>query len=720
MTSPAPPSPQDALSALATAWRSLASYPPGHPTRTQGLEGAHRRLLAFMAQSGPLNLGVEKEGLVYGQLKLRAPNVAGLAKALHRRGAALIHFEEAVRPGELEALLGRLGDNRESGQPLADELRADGVTGISVTSVDFDKLALAGLDPDREPRDLWDAILRALLTGKQLAPDGLEASEAESYSGAAIARLFQGAGGEAGGSGGADPELLARAVGAHLERTHGAARDLAVHQVAELLRALPQAVREKVLSAALKTLASEDDAGAGLQAMLEALSPDEMLTALRRLSAAGGRLSLHALRIVQTLAAAAGHARAERTPLGRLDTDALATQLSMVFKDEDIDRYNPEDHQALVEQAAAVDLASFAYLPEETFPLDGRGDSITEIALEQRLLDTLLDLVARDGGSNAPYDRLQALFGASLAAGRLDEAIALVEACHGLGSDASLSEATRAAVHDFLVRLASSQHVMGMVGGMAQSRKGTAEKLSQLIQSLGQAAARSLLGALTEEKDQSRRRRLFDLLVSLGPAIVPEARQLLSDSRWFVVRNMLVLLRAVDDRSSLPQVRRAAQDADLRVRLEAIKTLIAFDPEPPLDLLDKAIRDPDPKLAEVAVALTGQYGIAEAREPLLSVLLRWDPFGTRRSLRLKTLRALADIADPEVLPRLSRFFRDWRIPLVSLEERRTAYRLLDAYPPEAREPWVELGSRSRDAQIRDTCRRLAPRPAPPTPREEAS
>lgn len=115
MTSPAPLGPQDALAALATAWRSLASYPPGHPTRTRGLEAAHRRLLAFMAGSGPLNLGVEKEGLVYGQLRLRAPNVAGLARALHRRGAALIHFEEGVRPGELEALLGRLGDNREGG-----------------------------------------------------------------------------------------------------------------------------------------------------------------------------------------------------------------------------------------------------------------------------------------------------------------------------------------------------------------------------------------------------------------------------------------------------------------------------------------------------------------------------------------------------------------------------------------------------------------------------
>jgi hypothetical protein len=390
----------------------------------------------------------------------------------------------------------------------------------------------------------------------------------------------------------------------------------------------------------------------------------------------------------------------------------------MIFKEEDIDRYNPEDHQALVEQAAAVDLAGFAYLPDEPLPLEGRGDTITDLALSNRLVETLLDFVAGPGDREPAFDRLQALFGACLADGRLDEAIALVEAFHALVADPALPDGAREATREFLVRLAESQQVMGMVAGMGQSRSGTAEELGRLVQSLGQAAARSLLGALANEKDQSRRRRLFDLLVSLGPVMVPEAKRLLADSRWYVVRNMLVLLRAVDDRSSLPEVRRAAKDADLRVRLEAIKTLLAFDPEPPLDLLEKAILDPDPKLAEVAVALTGQYGIAEAREPLLGVLLRWDPFGTRRSLRIKALRALADIGDPSVLPRLSRFFRDWRLPLVALEERRAAYKALESFPAAARAAWLEQGLRSRDPKIRETCRQLqqaqlSPEPAPP-------
>jgi hypothetical protein len=76
-------------------------------------------------------------------------------------------------------------------------------------------------------------------------------------------------------------------------------------------------------------------------------------------------------------------------------------------------------------------------------------------------------------------------------------------------------------------------------------------------------------------------------------------------------------------------------------------------------------------------------------------------------MRLKALRALADLGDPAVLPRLGRFFREWSFPLVAIEERRSAYRYLSSYDPGARAPWVARGEKSRDAVIRDICRGLA-------------
>jgi hypothetical protein len=59
-----------------------------------------------------------------------------------------------------------------------------------------------------------------------------------------------------------------------------------------------------------------------------------------------------------------------------------------------------------------------------------------------------------------------------------------------------------------------------------------------------------------------------------------------------------------------------------------------------------------------------------------------------------------------VLPRLDRFFRERPFPVVALEERRAAYRLLGSYEQGARAPYVARGEKSRDNLIRDICRAL--------------
>ena len=106
------------------------------------------------------------------------------------------------------------------------------------------------------------------------------------------------------------------------------------------------------------------------------------------------------------------------------------------------------------------------------------------------------------------------------------------------------------------------------------------------------------------------------------------------------------------------------------------------------------------------MALAGSYGIKEAVDPLLEIVEGLDLFGRRRSLRVKALKALGELGDPAALPRLRRYFRRAPFALVSLEERRAAYRSLPMYPPDARQPLVERGLRSRDPEIRRVCEGL--------------
>jgi hypothetical protein len=204
--------------------------------------------------------------------------------------------------------------------------------------------------------------------------------------------------------------------------------------------------------------------------------------------------------------------------------------------------------------------------------------------------------------------------------------------------------------------------------------------------------------------------RLLDVLSRLGPAVARDAEAMLSDPRWYVVRNMLLLLRRVGDSRSLPAVRRCVEHPDLRVRLEAIHTLFAFDRDVPHELLRRALHDPDLRQAEAAMELAGKYGIVEAVEPIVAYLQAWDLFGKRRAVRLKAIRALAAIGNPSALAGLGRFHRRFPLFTPAVEERRELYRTLPAYPEESYQDWIESGRRSRDAEIRRLCAGMGPGP----------
>jgi hypothetical protein len=519
----------------------------------------------------------------------------------------------------------------------------------------------------------------------------------------------QPSGAEAGGRGHgarlgiAAAHTLAAAVAARLASADGPGRETLAPQIVQLLRALPGEVREPVLAAALRVLATDEGSSAHLASLAAALPPADVLRGLRRLAQEQGQLSSHALRMAQALAEA--HEDLPPGP-GLPEPPADFAAMAALFREEDVDRYNPEDHRALLAQKPTVDLSAIAVelaADPDAFGPDTEGDD----AIERRVVTTLLDMTAVSPDVVRPLvlARLREIFVRALQASRFAQAIAMIRAIRELAADPSQAE-RRQPLDEFVEQLADARTLAALVAASRQPGGPPFVQVQSLVLALGASAAHGLLEALAAEPDRVRRLRLIELAASLGPAIVPETRRLLADPRWYVVRNMVLLLRRVHDKTAMSEILRCADHSDLRVRLEAIRALFAFDTKVPRDLLARSIHHPDPRLAEAAVLLSGQHGITQATDLLVEILLRWDFLGRRRSLRLKALRALADLADPAVLPRLDRFFRERPFPLVALEERRAAYRLLGSYDQAARAPYVARGEKSRDSLIRDICRAL--------------
>ncbi len=770
-TSSPPPTLLEVVSSLVTAWRNLAAYPSGHPARTSALATAQARLGALLAASSPLVLGISRDGLTSGNKKLEFAHVRAFARALYRRNGALLRFDEGVEPRELEGLLALLGDAAGPRERsfLGDELRGAGITHISVSAIDYSALVTtAEVEKSGAGETLWDDLVQVLLAELPMGAEGGTPVSRERYSAESIASLFRGgpgtgspgaggpgAGGPgiggpgAGGPGGGGPggggpsggpgrgqvglsgpsgdaghplagrlgvsaaHTLAGAVAAHLASADPAEREALVPQIIQLLRALPTEVREPVLAAALRVLASEEESNAHLARLAAALPAADVLRGLRRLAREQGQLSSHALRMAQALAEA--HEGLPPTP-ALPEPPADFAEMAALFREEDVDRYNPEDHRALLAQKATVDLAAISV--ELAADPDAFGpDTESDDGIERRVVTTLIDMIAVSPAVVQPlvFVRLRDIFTRALQANRFAQAIGIIRAVRELAADPGQAE-RQPVLAEFLERLGDAEILAALVAASRQPGGPPFVQVQTLVLALGASAAHGLLEALAAEPDRARRLRLIELAASLGPAIVPETRRLLADPRWYVVRNMVLLLRRVQDRSAMSEILRYADHPDLRVRLEAIRALFAFDSKVPRDLLARTIHHPDPRLAEAAVLLTGQHGITQATDLLVEILLRWDFLGRKRSLRLKALRALADLGDSTVLSRLDRFFRERPFPLVALEERRSAYRLLGSYEVTARAPYMARGEKSRDPLIRDICRGLAKASAMPDAR----
>jgi uncharacterized protein YbaA (DUF1428 family)/HEAT repeat protein len=484
----------------------------------------------------------------------------------------------------------------------------------------------------------------------------------------------------------------------------GAGRALAARQTAQLIMRLPEPLRESLMRAALRVVATDSDGEDALEAFTSSMSSHPVLRVLRQLGAEGVPLSRHAQRLVELLASTRPNAVEEEAPTVR-DLDTLRAELLTLFRDEDIDRYNPEDHLALLARSM---LAWPTRTPVELGTLESLGErvaTLTEDAVSRQLAETLFDLLGRyqDEKAEPVLGRLKQLVQGALARGSLDEAAFAIEGMTRLAADETVPASTRDALRGQLEQLASAETLSVLAASLGATPGPSAV---QLVRLLGPSAIRSLLQVLVQEKVRVRRRRILDLLSALGADVVPEATRWLMDPNWYVVRNIIALLRTVGDRSSLPTVRRLTGHADLRVRLEALRSLLELDPATGHDYLVSAIADPDPRAATAAVELAGQRGGPTVVEPLLDVLQPWDLRGRRRAVRLAALRALGRVGRPEALPRLARYFRERWVPFGSRVERRAAYESLQGYPPDVRAWLVMRGLRSRDPEIRAVCERL--------------
>jgi hypothetical protein len=221
-----------------------------------------------------------------------------------------------------------------------------------------------------------------------------------------------------------------------------------------------------------------------------------------------------------------------------------------------------------------------------------------------------------------------------------------------------------------------------------------------------------LLDALSIENDPSVRKFFLYVLSTFGIDIIPEVERRLNDKRWYVVRNMIYLIRECSGKRYrmhyLPKIRKLARDINKKICTEAVKTLLEFGTRDAPSYVKHYLRGKNYEMRQQAVMLSGAYKIRDAVPYLIELLEKKDPFGTESYDKILVVRALSEIGDKRAIKPLMRLYNSKALLYRgTLEELKVEiFRTIQNYPYDAVKPLLELGMNSKNEEIRSISKNL--------------
>ena len=538
----------DFLIELSIALPKNAIYPSGHPLLAGAVDALVLRLVRLLQDRTTLSLGVARQQLVIEGVVTAASNslLRELAQRLHRHHLGAVKFLRGVGRDEVADLLRTVAADAERAvQPLGlrapEELRR--WPHIRVYPLSYEQLELAGESRPNDPL---------------IAHGEAGARAAQLWVGLARAALFAEAASTASADGAStDPVVVAKAIDEH--RREVAYDQVVVGyllQIAEELKrkggaesvALQKRISTMVSSLSPHTLRRLLEMGGDVSQrkrfMLDAaqgMAVDAVMELVQAAADTSQQTISHSL--VRLLSKLATHAEQGAAPALRAEAESeLREHVQRLIADWTLEDPNPDSYRAVLDHIAKSAPLFAANDPSGNGP---EPERMIQMSLE---LDSLGEPVMRAVEAMLRGGDLVRLM--TLLSGAPEGSRAAATLWRQLASPDQLRTALREVPIDF----------------------GLVEKL---VTRLRLAAAEPLLDALEASPSRQVRRKLLDLITQLGPEAITIIAGRLPDERWFVVRNMLMLV--ADIGTTCPDIALPyARHADPRVRREALRVLTAI------------------------------------------------------------------------------------------------------------------------------------------------
>jgi len=537
----------DFLIEFSIALNKHGMYPDGHPSLEPAAGKVINRLVPLLASGDLLALGVARNQLVIEGVATdpNNPVLSDLAEKFHRHHLGAVTLRPGVRSDELREVLMLVAiEPDRSGDPLGlgPPERLTRWANITLHPMSYGRLELVGgADSEEEIQfsldrvrgsQLWLGLARAAMAADE-AGDASEVDDKADNDPAHVAKAINDKGRN---------EAYDQVIVGYMLQIAEELRAGGSHESADLKRRMSKLVAG-LDPATLKGLLSMGGDHTQRRRFLlnasEGMAADAVIELVEAASHAEEQTVSHSLlRVMQKLAKHAG------TGQGRQQTEAdfaLREQVHELIKDWSLKDPNPEAYRAALARMAQAD-SVFAVAPDQRYRPEPRR--IIEMTLEA---DVMGEAVARAADDLVARGEIRWLIKTLETSGAQEVPKALFE---HLITPQVIEPVVRADPID--TRL-----------------------LDLLLPHATPEAAETLLDVLSESDSSRTRRVLLERLPSFGREIGKRASARLTDNRWYVRRNMLKVIGDLDEAPEDVGAEEFMKDDDPRVRLEALRILLA-------------------------------------------------------------------------------------------------------------------------------------------------
>jgi hypothetical protein len=170
-----------------------------------------------------------------------------------------------------------------------------------------------------------------------------------------------------------------------------------------------------------------------------------------------------------------------------------------------------------------------------------------------------------------------------------------------------------------VILFAGSEPVINLLGSLLDGVQEVDERVFEdFVKFLDRNAILPLMKILGELQSIHSRKVVIDALSFLGSKDIVTLARGLADDRWYVVRNIIYILRKIGDKRAVDYLLKTVKHGDLRVRKEVIRTLGELGGAGVLQALRECLDDAELEVRSAALKALANMGSEAAKRIILN------------------------------------------------------------------------------------------------------